>query len=63
MLVLMQDPKARTGIYESPIIQEIINITWFANKSDEGIEYGAYFQNGIPLVTIALVLTAVSSFL
>jgi hypothetical protein len=48
------------GIYESPVIQEVINLTWFANKSDEGIEYSSYFENGIPFVTIALVLTAVS---
>lgn len=60
---IYEDPKARLGIYESPVIQEVINVTWFANKSDEGIEYSSYFKDGIPLVTIALVLTAIENCL
>ena len=54
-----QDPAARTGIYEHPIIQELLNVGWFANKQDEGIIYGTYFRSGIGLVTIALILTVV----
>lgn len=55
-----------------PIIQSVINETWYANRTDEGIMYAEYFESmvtmerrgecarkGIPLMTIALVLTAV----
>jgi len=59
----MQDPATRTGIYEHPIIQELLNITLFANKQDEGIVYAVYFQRGIASVTISLILTIVRTSL
>ena len=59
----MQDPATRTGIYEHPIIQELLNITLFANKQDEGIVYTVYFQRGIASVTISLILTIVRTSL
>ncbi|TFY56690.1 hypothetical protein EVJ58_g7483 [Rhodofomes roseus] len=49
----------RKGIYRHPIIQKAINITWFMNRSDEGILYNRFFGPAIPIETIALVLTAV----
>lgn len=63
IMITMQDPTACSGIYESPVIQEIINVMWFANKRDKGVVYGSYFKSGIPIVTIALVLTVVCYFL
>jgi hypothetical protein len=49
----------RKGLYQSIIIQKVINITWFARRQDEGVIYSELFHP-IPLPTIALVLTAVS---
>ena len=54
---LMQDE--HHGFLKVPIIQKIINMMWFANKSDEGIKYHIWFKP-FPLPTLALVLTAVS---
>ncbi|KAI0276822.1 hypothetical protein BC826DRAFT_928182, partial [Russula brevipes] len=48
----------RKGLYQSIIIQKVINITWFARRQDEGVIYSKLFHP-IPLPTIALVLTAV----
>ncbi|KZT21733.1 hypothetical protein NEOLEDRAFT_1072839 [Neolentinus lepideus HHB14362 ss-1] len=50
---------ARTGLYQHPIIQALINEMWFANKNDEGVIHGEYFTPRIPLVTIAMVVTAI----
>ncbi|EPQ55315.1 hypothetical protein GLOTRDRAFT_22902, partial [Gloeophyllum trabeum ATCC 11539] len=36
---------------------------WFHNKRDTGVRYSECFKRGIPLVTIALVLTAVQAVL
>ncbi len=47
-------------------IQEVINRTFFLDAKDEGVKFAEYFDEpGIPLVTIAIVVTAVrlSSFL
>jgi hypothetical protein len=49
----------RTGYYLAPVIGEIINEVWFADRDDEGIVYEAYF-NPIDNITIALVATVVS---
>ncbi|EPQ50129.1 hypothetical protein GLOTRDRAFT_82569 [Gloeophyllum trabeum ATCC 11539] len=68
-----ENPEERTGRYKHPIIQAVINETWYSSQRDEGVEYSEYFSEkvafnvggrrksgfGIPLVTIALVLTAV----
>ena len=44
--------------YRHPIIQKVINITWFKNKDDDGILFYDYFSP-IPIEVIALALTAV----
>jgi hypothetical protein len=44
--------------YRHPIIQRVINITWFQNKDDDGIVFHEYFAP-IPFEVIALVLTVV----
>ncbi|GBE90183.1 hypothetical protein SCP_1900320 [Sparassis crispa] len=53
-----EDSATKKGLYKSEIIQMVINDMWFANKHDEGVRYHGYF-NPMPVVTIALVLTAV----
>lgn len=54
-----QDWTTKTGIYKTELIQDGINVMWFANRSDEGIIYNKYF-NPMPIKVIALMLTAVS---
>ncbi|KIK32086.1 hypothetical protein CY34DRAFT_38169, partial [Suillus luteus UH-Slu-Lm8-n1] len=49
---------AMTGIYKTELIQDGINVMWFANRSDEGIIYNKYF-NPMPIKVIALMLTAI----
>ncbi|EPQ49844.1 hypothetical protein GLOTRDRAFT_51519 [Gloeophyllum trabeum ATCC 11539] len=56
---VFKDPVGRTGLYQHPIIQALINEMWFANKKDEGIVHSEFFSPRIPLVTIAMVLTAI----
>ncbi|KAF8874589.1 hypothetical protein BD779DRAFT_1450823, partial [Infundibulicybe gibba] len=56
---LYKDPKERTGIYRHPIIQAVINKMWFKNKQDDGVICPEFGDGGIPIVTIALVATAV----
>jgi hypothetical protein len=52
--------QARSGLYRHPIIQSIINKTWFRNKTDEGVTRAAYSEGGgISVVTLAIVLTVV----
>jgi hypothetical protein len=50
---------ARRGLYQSKIIQQIINAMWFRNRRDEGVQYEDFFRPIKP-ETIALVLTVVS---
>ncbi|KAH9984984.1 hypothetical protein BJV77DRAFT_1071665 [Russula vinacea] len=44
--------------YRHPIIQKVINITWFQNKDDDGIVFHDYFTP-IPIEVIAIVLTVI----
>ncbi|KAH9984994.1 hypothetical protein BJV77DRAFT_141797 [Russula vinacea] len=44
--------------YRHPIIQRVINLTWFQNKEDDGIIFYEYFAP-IQIETIALALTAI----
>jgi hypothetical protein len=60
---LRQDTKKRTLMYGHPAIQKIINKTWFRNKNDVGVTYPEYFKDGIALVMIALVVTAVCGYI
>ena len=46
--------------YRHPIIQKVVNITWFQNMDDIGIIFYEHF-NPIPFEVIALVLTVVRS--
>ncbi|KAG0703294.1 hypothetical protein DFH29DRAFT_998587 [Suillus ampliporus] len=48
----------KTGIYKTELLQDGINVMWFANQSDEGIVYNQYF-NPMPIKVIALTLTAI----
>ena len=52
----------RKGMYQHPIIQKAINIMWFQNKRDEGVQFTNMFKP-IPIPTIALALTAVCIFI
>ncbi|KIM57107.1 hypothetical protein SCLCIDRAFT_131091, partial [Scleroderma citrinum Foug A] len=54
--VLLQDD--RHGFLKAPIIQKIINMMWFANKTDEGIKNHTWFKP-FPLPALVLVLTAI----
>ncbi|KDQ52227.1 hypothetical protein JAAARDRAFT_138972, partial [Jaapia argillacea MUCL 33604] len=54
-----EDPATRYGMYQHPIIQQLINTMWFQDPHDKGLIYHRYFKRRIPLVTIALILTAV----
>ncbi|KAF8229109.1 hypothetical protein L208DRAFT_1402691 [Tricholoma matsutake] len=46
------------GLYQSKLIQKVINAMWFRNKQDEGITYSSYF-NPFTILAHALVLTAI----
>ena len=48
----------RKGIYQHPIIQKAVNVMWFQNKQDEGIQYMDMFKP-VLIAAIALVLTVV----
>lgn len=50
----------RKGMYQHPIIQKAVNVMWFQNKRDEGIQFRNMFKP-IPIAAIALVLTAIEA--
>ncbi|KAG1868179.1 hypothetical protein C8R48DRAFT_542761, partial [Suillus tomentosus] len=56
---IFKDWITKTGIYKTELLQDGINVMWFANRSDEGIVYNKFF-NPMPIKVIALTLTAVS---
>ncbi|KAL0960756.1 hypothetical protein HGRIS_005778 [Hohenbuehelia grisea] len=62
---IYKEPDARKGIYAHDAIQMVINNMWFADKGDEGIKLSCFGDggDGIPLVTIALVLTVIENVL
>lgn len=50
-------------MFRNQLIQDVLNQAFFRNAKDEGIVYGDHFDapgGGIPLPTIALIVTAVS---
>ncbi|KAG1829051.1 hypothetical protein DFJ58DRAFT_848828 [Suillus subalutaceus] len=53
-----KDWTAKTGIYKTKLLQEGINVMWFANQNDEGVVYHKHF-NPMPTEIIALTLTAI----
>jgi hypothetical protein len=54
-----QNPDAEEGDFEHPIIQDILNSLLFKNRRSHGMIYRQAFTSKLPLVTIALILTAV----
>jgi len=49
------------GIFLTPVIQTLINKTWFRGKKDDGVIHPEFFEDEIlSLSTVALVLTVVS---
>jgi len=50
--------KPRKGLYQHAIIQKAINVSFYVNKWDEGVQYPKYFSP-FPLVGVALLLTVV----
>ncbi|KZT22120.1 hypothetical protein NEOLEDRAFT_1072243, partial [Neolentinus lepideus HHB14362 ss-1] len=72
----MRDKVAKLLQGNSFVFKAVINETWYANRSDEGVMCAEYFvskvsmerrgvraQRGIPIMTIALVLTVVQCVL
>ncbi|KIJ37518.1 hypothetical protein M422DRAFT_132388, partial [Sphaerobolus stellatus SS14] len=57
--LVFKDFRERNGLYESPLIQQAINLAWFKDPSDNGAKFPSYFDP-IPLRTIALIYTVVS---
>ncbi|KAF8465636.1 hypothetical protein JB92DRAFT_2034245 [Gautieria morchelliformis] len=56
---IFEDAATSMGMYEHPILQDVINAQWFSKKKkSDGIVFGASF-NPIPDPVIALVFTAV----
>ncbi|KAF8963216.1 hypothetical protein BDZ97DRAFT_1758714 [Flammula alnicola] len=55
---LYKNPSKETGLYQHPIIQKIVNKSWFNNPRDEGILYVDLFDP-LSVEAIALVLTAI----
>ncbi|KAG1800498.1 hypothetical protein EV424DRAFT_1545734 [Suillus variegatus] len=53
-----KDWTLKTGLYKSELLQDGINIMWFANRNDEGVVYPKYFYP-IPVEVVALVLTGI----
>ncbi|KIM38489.1 hypothetical protein M413DRAFT_12710 [Hebeloma cylindrosporum] len=52
------DLEKKSGLYQHPIIQKIVNKSWFNNPRDEGIVYVDLFDP-LSVEAIALVLTAI----
>ncbi|KAI6156699.1 hypothetical protein BKA82DRAFT_3931682, partial [Pisolithus tinctorius] len=48
----------RRGFLKVPLIQNIINMMWFANKHDEGVKFPEHFKP-FPYPALALILTAI----
>ncbi|KAF8223383.1 hypothetical protein L208DRAFT_1317082 [Tricholoma matsutake] len=46
------------GLYQSKLIQKVVNAMWFRNKQDKGISYSFYF-NPFTIPALALILTAI----
>lgn len=59
----VQDEQARSGFFRAPVIQTIINKTWFMHTEDLGINHHDLFEaenGGLATEVIALAATAVS---
>lgn len=51
-------PSGNKGLYQHPILQEVVNEQWFSNKKDDGIKFSEVYKP-FPKVAFALILTAV----
>ncbi|KAJ8522272.1 hypothetical protein ONZ45_g1162 [Pleurotus djamor] len=61
---VFRDTDTRTGMYMNDIIQTIVNKVWFSNRKADGVKHPSFSDDdGIPLITIALVLTVVENVL
>jgi hypothetical protein len=49
-------------MYQTKVLQKVVNIMWFRNKQDEGIIHEGNF-NPLTIEGVALVLAAVSDIL
>lgn len=56
--IVFKDFRNRKGLYETPLIQQAVNIMWFSDPTADGIKFSTYF-NPIPIRTITLIFTAV----
>ncbi|KAF8225184.1 hypothetical protein L208DRAFT_1307441, partial [Tricholoma matsutake] len=50
----------QTGVYHSKVIQKIMNVMWFRNQQDEGVQSTDYFEPFL-LQALALVLTVIEN--
>ncbi|KAG1764173.1 hypothetical protein EV702DRAFT_982245 [Suillus placidus] len=55
---VFKDWEMKSGIYKTELIQAAVNDMWFANRNDEGVIHGRYFEP-LPVEIIALILTAI----
>ena len=55
---LLQKPATRQGFWFSKLLYKGIKAMWFSSAKDDGVRHPEYFKP-IPVVTIALVFTAV----
>jgi hypothetical protein len=56
----IKDTANRTGDFEHPVIQAIVNGAWFRDSNAHGIKFSRYFTSHLPLPALAFVLTSVS---
>ena len=66
MLNVAKDTTQRLGVYQHPILQQVINEVWFHNRSSDGVKHRTLYckpASGISPHLIALVATAVFPFI
>jgi hypothetical protein len=56
--VMDADVTKRKGMYQTKLIQKVVNVMWFRNKQDEGVVHEDKF-NPLTIPALALVLAAV----
>jgi hypothetical protein len=57
-----QDDVQRTGVYQRPIIQQVVNSVLFSGDHPLAIECSEYFGDAVSEGALALILTAVCLF-
>jgi len=59
---IYKDTEQKTGIFLAPVIQTLINKTWFRGKKDDGVIHPEFFEDEmLSLSTLALVLTVIEN--